>query len=88
MSAAPESPNLSVLLDVPVHLTVELGACHMPLSEVLQLRIGSVVQLDKSADDPVQLSVNTKIVARGEVVVVDSRFGIKITEILGDPDQK
>jgi len=86
--SAPESPNLSVLLDVPVNLTVELGGCQMPLREVLQLRVGSVVQLDKLADAPVQLSVNTKVVARGEVVVVDNRFGIKITEILGDPASK
>ncbi len=88
MSNPTETPNLSVLLDVPVNLTVELGGCHMPMREVLQLRTGSVVQLDKLADEPVQLSVNTKVVARGEVVVVDSRFGIKITEILGEPQAK
>jgi flagellar motor switch protein FliN/FliY len=76
------SPNLDVLLDVPVSLTVELGSCNMPMREVLQLGIGSVVQLDKSADEPVQLSVNRKLVARGEVVVVENRFGIKITEML------
>jgi len=73
--------NLDIVLDVPVKLTVELGSCLLPMREVLQLNIGSVVQLDKSADDPVHLSVNQKVVARGEVVVVENRFGIKIIEL-------
>ena len=76
------SPNLDVVLDVPVNLTVELGSCLMPMRDVLQLNVGSVVQLDKIADEPVQLSVNRKLVARGEVVVVENRFGIKITELM------
>ena len=75
--------NLDVLMDVPVKLTVELGACQMPMKEVLQLNVGSVVQLDKFANAPVDLFVNQKRIARGEVVVVEERFGIKITEILG-----
>jgi flagellar motor switch protein FliN/FliY len=76
-------PNLDVLLDIPVKLSVELGACQMSMQEVLQLAAGSVVQLDKPADAPVDLYVNQKLVARGEVVVIEDRFGIKITEILG-----
>ena len=76
------SPNLDIVLDVPVNLTVELGSCLMPMRDVLQLNVGSVVQLDKIADEPVQLSVNRKLVARGEVVVVENRFGIKITELI------
>ena len=84
MSApATASPNLDIVLDVPVKLTVELGSCLLPMKEVLQLSVGSVVQLDKVADEPVQLSVNRKLVARGEVVVVENRFGIKITELIG-----
>jgi flagellar motor switch protein FliN/FliY len=75
-------PNLELVLDVPVKVTVELGSCMMPMRDVLQLAIGSVVQLDKVADEPVQLTVNRKLVARGEVVVVENRFGIKITEII------
>ena len=83
---APEFPtNLEVLLDVPVKLTVELGTCQMPMRDVLQLSVGSVVQLDKVADAPVDLFVNQKLVARGEVVVVEDRFGIKITEVIGSP---
>jgi len=79
---ATSSPNLDIVLDVPLKLTVELGGCLLPLREVLQLGIGSVVQLAKPADEPVQLSVNRKLVARGEIVVVENRFGIKITEVL------
>lgn len=82
-SSNPLSANLEILLDVPVKLTVELGACQMAMRDVLQLTSGAVVQLDKVADTPVDLFVNQKRIARGEVVVVEDRFGIKITEILG-----
>lgn len=74
-------PNLELLLDIPVTLSVELGSVQMSMQEVLQLGPGSVVQLDKAADAPVELYVNQKLVARGEVVMMDDHFGIKITEI-------
>jgi flagellar motor switch protein FliN/FliY len=83
MNATAESPNLSLVLDVPVSLTIELGSCQLPMKEVLQLNIGSVVQLDKPADAPVELSINGKLIARGEVVVVEDRFGVKITDVIG-----
>jgi flagellar motor switch protein FliN/FliY len=76
-------PNLDLLLDVPVGLTVELGSCHLPMRDVLNLNVGSIVQLDKLADAPVELRVNNRLIARGEVVVLENRFGIKITELLG-----
>ncbi|MDX1952356.1 MAG: flagellar motor switch protein FliN [Verrucomicrobiota bacterium] len=76
-------PNIEILLDVPVNVTVELGSCQLPMRDVLQLAAGSVVQLDTLADAPVELHVNRKLVARGEVVVVDNKFGIKITEMVG-----
>jgi flagellar motor switch protein FliN len=79
------TPNLNIVLDVPVKLTVELGSCLMPMRDVLELNVGSVVQLDKIADEPVQLSVNNRLLARGEVVVVENRFGIKITELVTAP---
>ena len=86
MNATAETPsNLSLVLDVPVSLTIELGSCQLPMREVLQLAVGSVVQLDKSADAPVELSVNGKLIARGEVVVIEDKFGVKITEVLGTP---
>ena len=81
---APAPANLNLVLDVPVSLTIELGSCQLPMKEVLQLNIGSVVQLDKPADAPVELSVNGKLIARGEVVVVEDRFGVKITEVVGN----
>ncbi len=84
MNATAENPaNLNLVLDVPVSLTIELGSCQLPMREVLQLNVGSVVQLDKPADAPVELSVNGKLIARGEVVVIEDRFGVKITEVLG-----
>jgi flagellar motor switch protein FliN/FliY len=75
--------NLEVILDVPVKVTVELGSCQMPMREVLQLASGSVVQLDKIAEAPVDLYVNQKRIAHGEVVVVEDRLGIRITKVLG-----
>ena len=84
MNATVETPNnLNLVLDVPVSLTIELGSCQLPMKEVLMLNVGSVIQLDKPADAPVELSVNGKLIARGEVVVVEDRFGVKITEVLG-----
>ncbi|MGC9941066.1 MAG: flagellar motor switch protein FliN [Verrucomicrobiota bacterium] len=77
------STNLNIVLDVPVSLTIELGGCQLPMREVLQLTMGSVVQLDKAADAPVELSINGKLIARGEVVVIEERFGVKITEVIG-----
>jgi flagellar motor switch protein FliN/FliY len=76
-------PTLEFLLDVPIKLTVELGSCQISMRDLLQLTVGSVVQLDKSANASVDLYVNQKLVARGEVVVVEENFGIKITEIVG-----
>lgn len=75
--------NLEALLDVPVKLTVELGSCQMSMREILQLALSSVVQLDKAADAPVDIFINQKRFARGEVVVVEDRFGIQITELVG-----
>ena len=76
-------PNLDMFLDVPVGVTVQLGSCQLSMREVLHLNPGSVVQLDKLADAPVEVLVNDKLVARGEVVVVENKFGIKITELVG-----
>jgi len=84
MDAKPNSAiNLELLLDVRVKLTIELGSCQMPLREVLQLAPGSVVKLDQAAQHPVNLYANQKQIARGEVVVVNECYGIKITELFG-----
>jgi len=85
MNASAENPtNLNLVLDVPVSLSVELGCSQLPMRDVLQLNVGSVVQLDKAADAPVELSINGKLIARGEVVVIEDRFAVKITEIIGN----
>jgi flagellar motor switch protein FliN/FliY len=84
MNPTLENPsNLNLVLDVPVSLTIELGGCQLPMREVLALVVGSVVQLDKAADAPVEMSVNGKLIARGEVVVIEERYGVKITEVIG-----
>jgi len=84
MEATGKPPaNLELLLDVRVKLTVELGACQMPMRDVLQLSLGSAVKLDKVAQAPVDLYANHKRIARGEVVVVDDVYGFKITEVFG-----
>ncbi|MDA7618496.1 MAG: flagellar motor switch protein FliN [Verrucomicrobiota bacterium] len=73
--------NLEMLYDVPVELSVELGSCMMPMKSVLELTPGKVVQLDKKSDQPADLYVNDKLIGQGEVVVVDNRFGIKLTKL-------
>jgi len=75
--------TLDLVLDVKVKVSVLLGSSQVPMSEVLTLGPGAVVQLDHRANEPVGLYVNDKLVAYGEVVVVDESFGIKITELVG-----
>ena len=83
MESPKSPPNLELLLDVKVKLKVELGSCQLPMREVLQLTAGSVIKLDKAAQAPVDIYANQKHIARGEVVVVDDSYGIKITELFG-----
>ena len=77
-----QSGNLEFLLDVPVRLTAELGSCKMTMQELLDMDLGSVVQLDKPAQANVDVYVNQKLVARGEVVVAEDNFGIRIKEVI------
>ena len=78
-----EDKTLDLVLDVKVKVTVQLGSCQLPMREVLELAPGAVIQLSQHASDPVGLYVNEKLVAYGEVVVVEDSFGIKITELVG-----
>jgi len=78
-----EEKTLDIVLDVKVKVAVQLGSCLLPMRDVLELGAGSVVQLNQHASDPVGLYVNDKLVAYGEVVVVEDNFGIKITELVG-----
>jgi len=79
-SGAPAS--IDMLMDVPLRVTVELGRTQMSVRQVLELQNGAVVELDRMAGEAVDVLVNDKLMARGEVVVVDDKFGIRITELI------
>ncbi len=81
------SQNLEFLLDIPLHVTVELGRSSMIIDKMLQLTQGSVVELDKSAGETVDIYVNQKLLGKGEVIVVNDRFGVRITEIISQADR-
>lgn len=74
--------NIELLMDVSMRVTVELGRTRMQLAQILELQHGSVVELDRLAGDPVDIIVNDCMVARGEVVIVDDKFGVRITEMV------
>lgn len=77
--------SLSFVMDVPVELTIELGRKHVKIAEVLRLGPGSVLELDKSNGEPLDVYVNNRLVARGEAVVVGERYGVRLTEVfVGD----
>ena len=78
-----DNSTLDLVLDVKVEVTVQLGSCQLPMREVLALAPGAIIQLNQHASDPVGLYVNDKLIAYGEVVVVEDSFGIKITELVG-----
>jgi flagellar motor switch protein FliN len=79
--------GIELLMDVPLRISVELGRTRLSVREVLELQAGSVVELDRMAGDPVDVMVNDRLMARGEVVVVDDKFGIRITEIVSPGKQ-
>jgi flagellar motor switch protein FliN/FliY len=74
--------NLDFILDIPLEISVELGRTSMLINDLLQLGQGSVVELNKLAGEPLEVLVNQKLVARGEVVVVNEKFGIRLTDIV------
>lgn len=74
--------SLDLLLDVPLRITVELGGSRLTIRELLQLGHGSVVELDKPGGEPLDVLVNGKHIARGEAVIVNERFGIRLTQII------
>jgi flagellar motor switch protein FliN/FliY len=74
--------DLRRLSDVPMELSVEIGRTRMTVGETLDLRVGSIVTLDRLAGEPVDLLVNGTLIARGEVVVVDEQFGLRVTKIM------
>ena len=74
--------NLDFILDIPLKVTVELGRTTVIIKDLLQLGQGSVLELDKLAGEPLEILVNGKLVAKGEVVVVNEKFGIRLTDII------
>lgn len=81
------SGNISLLLDVPMTLTVELGRTRQLVKDILGLGEGSIIELDKLAGEPVDLLVNGKLIAKGEVVVIDENFGVRVTDIVSPADR-
>lgn len=82
-----ETRNLNMLLDIPLQVTVELGRTSRSVKEVLELTSGSVIELDKLAGEPVDILVNNRLIAKGEVVVIEENFGVRITDILSQKER-
>ncbi len=86
-SGAPSDVNLDVILDVPVTLSMEVGRTRIPIRNLLQLNQGSVVELDRAAGEPLDVFVNGTLVAHGEVVVVNEKFGIRLTDVISPSER-
>lgn len=82
-----EVKNLNMLLDIPLQVTVELGRTTRPVEEILDLSSGSIIELDKLAGEPVDILVNSRLIAKGEVVVIDENFGVRVTDIMSQTDR-
>ncbi len=82
-----EARNLNMLLDIPLQVTVELGRTKRSVKDILELVSGSIIELDKLAGEPVDILVNSRLIAKGEVVVIDENFGVRITDILSKADR-
>jgi len=79
--------NLDVILDVPVTLSLEVGRARIPIRNLLQLNQGSVVELERAAGEPLDLYVNGTLIAQGEVVVVNDRFGVRLTDVVSPAER-
>lgn len=82
-----EDNNLNLLMDIPLKVTVELGRTHKQIKDILELSQGSIIELDKLAGEPVDILVNNKLIAKGEVVVIDENFGVRVTDIVSQWDR-
>jgi len=82
-----EQRNLDMLMDIPLKVTVELGRTKKSIKDILDLTSGSIIELDKLAGEPVDILVNEKLVAEGEVVVIDENFGVRVTDIISQTDR-
>lgn len=79
--------DIDFLLDIPVELTVQIGRTKMLIKELLQLGQGSVVELEKLAGEPMEILANNRLIARGEVVVVNEKFGVRLTDIISPTER-
>ncbi|WP_221564322.1 flagellar motor switch phosphatase FliY [Alkalihalobacillus sp. TS-13] len=86
-SVSVDQRNLNMLLDIPLQVTVELGRTKRAVKDILELSHGSIIELDKLAGEPVDILVNQKLIAKGEVVVIDENFGVRVTEIISQRDR-
>ncbi len=84
---APADLNLDVILDVPVTISLEVGRARIPIRNLLQLNQGSVVELERAAGEPLDLYVNGTLIAHGEVVVVNDRFGVRLTDVISPAER-
>lgn len=84
---AKKDRNLSLILDIPLRVTVELGRTKMVVTDLLNLGQGSVIELNKLAGEPMEVLVNDKLVARGEAVVVNEKFGVRLTDIISPTER-
>lgn len=82
-----EKRNLGMLMDIPLQVTVELGRTKRTVKDILELSSGSIIELDKLAGEPVDIHVNNKLIAQGEVVVIDENFGVRVTDIVSQSDR-
>jgi len=82
-----DEPNLNLLLDIPLRITVELGRTKKLIKDILELSQGSIIELDKLAGEPVDILANNKLIAKGEVVVIDENFGVRVTDIVSPSDR-
>ena len=83
----PDGPNLDVILDIPVTISMEVGNTNITIRNLLQLNQGSVVQLDRLACEPLDVKVNGTLIAHGEVVVVNEKFGIRLTDVISQAER-
>ncbi len=81
------TPQLDVILDIPVKISMEVGATNMPIRKLLQLNKGSVIELERLAGDPLDVLVNGTLIAHGEVVVVNEKFGIRMTDVVSPSER-
>ena len=84
---AQQKENITIIRDVPLEVTVELGRTRKPIKEILEFNPGTVIELDKLAGEPIDILVNGKFIARGEVVVIDENFGVRVTDIISTEDR-